>query len=84
VLLPSSVPYVLSGLRVAAGRGPALGAELFGAQDGLGLLISMPLPSSTRPACTSASCSSPSPGVAVTKVFFVLERKVAPWRELQT
>src|SRR5581483_3970609 len=43
VLLPSAVPFIVAGLRLAIGRGlvGVVVAELFGAKEGLGFLITV-------------------------------------------
>jgi ABC-type nitrate/sulfonate/bicarbonate transport system permease component len=82
ILLPSATPYILSGLRVATGKGltAVLGAELFGARDGVGLLILQASASFDTAAVYVGIIIFAVAGITMTKFFYVLERRVAPWR----
>ena len=83
IVLPSSIPYILSGLRVATGRGLAgvLAAELFGARDGVGLLILQSAATFDTAGIFVGIVIFAFAGIVFTAFFFLLERKLAPWRE---
>ncbi|MEI9803405.1 MAG: ABC transporter permease [Pseudolabrys sp.] len=82
ITLPSSVPFILSGLQIAVGRGltAVLAAELFGARNGVGLLILKASSLFDTAAVYVGIFIFAFSGIVLTKLVFLLERKVAPWR----
>lgn len=82
VLLPSSVPYIVSGLRVGSGRAltAVLAAELFGARAGVGLLILNSASNFDTAAVYVGIVIFALAGIIVSKLFELLEGVVAPWR----
>lgn len=86
IVLPNCIPYIVSGLRVATGRGltAVLAAELFGARAGLGWRI------------LNASGTFDTAGVYVGVLIFAfagvvlayfwdaVERRIAPWQPSPT
>jgi ABC-type nitrate/sulfonate/bicarbonate transport system permease component len=82
VLLPSAVPFIIAGLRLAIGRG-LIGVfigELFGATEGIGYLISISGQSFDVPAMFVGVMILAGAGVVGVAVLEMLERKIAPWR----
>lgn len=82
VLLPSALSYIVTGIRLAVGRGivGAVVAEFFGARAGLGFLI---LVSSQRFAMADlmvAVIVLAAAGIAGNAMVLRLERRLAPWR----
>lgn len=86
ILLPSSVPFILSGLRVATGRSLSgvLAAELFGARDGVGLMILSAASKFDTAAIYVGIAVFAIAGILITGMFYALERKLAPWRQTTT
>jgi NitT/TauT family transport system permease protein len=82
ITLPSSVPFILSGLQIAVGRGltAVLAAELFGARNGVGLLILKSSSLFDTAAVYVGILIFAFSGIVLTKFVSLLERKVAPWR----
>lgn len=82
VLLPSAVPFILAGLRLGIGRG-LIGifiGELFGAQSGLGYLISLSSQTFNVPAMFVGVLILSGSGVLSTAIFECIECRIAPWR----
>lgn len=82
VLLPSALPFILAGLRLGIGRG-LIGVfigELFGAQSGLGYLISLSSQTFNVPAMFVGVLILSGSGVLFTAIFEYVEYRVAPWR----
>lgn len=82
VIVPYSVPYMLSGFRVATGRGvtAVLAAELFGAKTGLGLMILNASTTFDTATVYLGVVIFAIVGAALTKFWYVAERRIAPWR----
>lgn len=82
VLLPSALPFILAGLRLGIGRG-LIGifiGELFGAQSGLGYLISLSSQTFNVPAMFVGVLILSGSGVLSTAIFEYIEYRIAPWR----
>jgi NitT/TauT family transport system permease protein len=82
VLLPSALPFMVAGLRLGIGRG-LVGifiGELFGAQEGLGYLISLSGQTFDVPGMFVGVLILALAGVVCVAVFEYIERRVAPWR----
>ena len=82
ISLPSSVPYILAGLRVAVGRGltAIVAGELFGAQAGLGLRILTSATTFDTAGVFVATLILAIAGVILNKLLLGLEARIAPWR----
>jgi NitT/TauT family transport system permease protein len=85
VILPSSVPFVMAGIRVAVGRGVigVVVAEFFTALTGLGALIIV-----FSNAFATAKVFVPvfvlsALGVGLTSIARRVERWLAPWKETE-
>lgn len=85
IVIPSSIPYILAGFRVAVGRAltVVIAAELFGARDGLGLRILTSSAQFDVAGVYVGVAIFSLAGVVFTKAFYSLERRVAPWRGTQ-
>ena len=82
VLLPSALPFIIAGLRLGIGRG-LIGifiGELFGAQHGLGYLISLSAQTFDIPGMFVGVLILAAAGVLCTAMFEYIERRIAPWR----
>ena len=81
VSLPSSMPFVLAGLRLGIGRGliAVVVAELFGSRAGLGQLINAASQSFNMPYLFAAVVVLAATGITLTSVFSWLESKLVPW-----
>lgn len=82
VLLPSALPFIVAGLRLGIGRG-LVGifiGELFGAQEGLGYLISLSGQTFDIPGMFVGVLILALAGVVCVAVFEYIERRIAPWR----
>jgi NitT/TauT family transport system permease protein len=86
VIVPYSVPYMLSGLRVATGRGitAVLAAELFGAKTGIGLMILNASTTFDTATVYLGVVIFAVVGAALTKFWYVAERRIAPWRTTES
>lgn len=82
ISLPSSVPYILAGLRVAVGRGltAIVAGELFGAQAGLGLRILTSATTFDTAGVFVATLILAIAGVILNKLLLGLDARIAPWR----
>lgn len=82
VLLPSALPFIIAGFRLAIGRG-LIGifiGEMFGAQEGLGYLISLSAQTFDIPGMFVGVLVLATAGVLCTALFQYVERRIAPWR----
>jgi len=82
VLLPSALPFIIAGLRLGLGRG-LVGifiGELFGAQDGLGYLISLSAQTFNIPGMFVGVLVLAGAGVLCAALFEHIEHRIAPWR----
>ena len=82
ISLPSSVPYILAGMRVAVGRGltAIVAGELFGAQAGLGLRILTSATTFDTAGVFVATLILSTAGVLLNQLLHALEARIAPWR----
>lgn len=82
VLLPSAVPYIVAGIRLAIGRGlvGVVVAELFGAKAGLGFLITVSSETFDMGGLFVAVVILAIAGVLTSEGLKVVERQIAPWR----
>ena len=82
VLLPSALPFIIAGFRLGIGRG-LIGifiGEMFGAQDGLGYLISVSAQSFNIAGMFAGVLILAASGVLCSALFEYIERRIAPWR----
>jgi NitT/TauT family transport system permease protein len=82
ILLPSSVPLIVAGLRLGVGRGlvGVVAAELFGAREGLGFLITSASQVFDMGALFGAVTILAGAGVLSTAAIKAFEQRLAPWR----
>ena len=81
MVLPASLPFILAGLRIAAGRGltAVVAGELFGARHGLGLQILEGATTFDTASVYVALLLFAFGGVAVTRVIGVIETRFVWW-----
>lgn len=81
VCLPSAMPFVLAGLKMAVGRGliAVVVAELFGARAGLGFMIQQAAEVFNMPRLFAGVIVLAATGIALTAMFSRLERILVPW-----
>ena len=82
IYLPSAVPFIVAGLRLAVGRSlvGVVVAELFGSRAGLGFLIMGASQTFDMGALFVAVLILALAGVLSTEAIKLLERRIAPWR----
>lgn len=82
VLLPGSLPYILTGLRLAVGRGlvGVVVADLFGASAGLGFLIVNAASVFNTARIFVATIILALLGVALSALIQAVERRTVTWR----
>lgn len=82
IVIPSSIPFILSGFRIATGRAltTVIAAELFGARDGLGLRILTSARAFDVAGVYVGVLIFAAAGVMLTKAFYLLEARVERWR----
>jgi NitT/TauT family transport system permease protein len=78
------VPFIVAGLRLGVGRGlvGVVVAELFGATSGLGYMINVASQVFDMAGLFAAVVILAAAGVISTELIRVVERRIAPWREL--
>ena len=83
VLLPSALPFILTGLRLGVGRGliAVVVGELFFSQQGLGYLINLAGQSFDTPLLFVGVLILAVAGVVLTGLLQNLERRMTPWRQ---
>ena len=82
VSLPSSLPYIIAGLRLGVGRGliGVVIGELAGARGGLGFLINNASQVFNMPQLFASVIVLATCGIALTAAFQYLERVLVPWK----
>jgi NitT/TauT family transport system permease protein len=82
VSLPSSIPFVLAGIKLAVGRGlvAVVVAELFGSRAGLGFLLSQAADAFNMPLLFVAVTILAVTGMTLTWIVGRLEQFLLPWR----
>lgn len=82
VSLPWALPFVVSGLRLAVGRGliGVVVGELFGARAGLGYVITDASQVFDMPTLFAAVITLAGAGIVLTSLLRALERHFAAWR----
>ena len=83
VSLPSAIPFVLAGLKLAVGRGlvAVVVAELFGSRAGLGFLLSQAADAFNMPLLFVAVTILAVTGMTLTWLVGLSERFLLPWRK---
>jgi NitT/TauT family transport system permease protein len=83
VVLPSSVPFVMAGIRLAVGRGVVgmIVAEFFTALSGLGSMIIVYSNSFATAKLFVPVITIAAMGLALTALARTLEQRMAPWKE---
>jgi len=82
VALPSSLPYIIAGLRLGVGRGliGVVIGELAGARGGLGFLINNASQVFNMPQLFASVIVLATAGIVLTAAFQRLERMLVPWK----
>ncbi len=82
VSLPSSLPYIIAGLRLGVGRGliGVVIGELAGARGGLGYLINNASQVFNMPQLFASVIVLATAGIVLTAAFQQLERILVPWK----
>lgn len=85
VLIPGSVPFIVTGLRLAIGRAliGVVVAEFFGSQHGLGHRVFVAAQVFDTGNVFVGMFILMGIGVTLFKFMYWLERKIAPWREFK-
>ncbi|MBI4183879.1 MAG: ABC transporter permease [Proteobacteria bacterium] len=84
VSLPSAIPYILAGVRLAVGRSivAIVVGELFGARAGLGFMLIQASEVFNMSRLFAAVVILAVVGIALTSLAQALERHLVPWRRL--
>jgi NitT/TauT family transport system permease protein len=84
VLLPSALPFIVAGRRLAIGRGLVgiFVGELTGAREGLGYMISVAGQVFNVPAMFVGILVLAASGVMCVAILEFVEARIAPWRHL--
>ena len=85
VVIPSAVPFILAGLRLAVGRVLIMivVAEMYGSTGGIGYLIFQGGAMFDTAQVFAGVVLLLATGVGANHLLRVLERRVAPWRQLE-
>lgn len=85
VLIPASVPYVITGLRLAVGRGliAVVVAEFFGARAGLGHMVFQSSQRFDTATLFAGVLLLALAGTLLINLMHRLERWIAPWRDFK-
>jgi ABC-type nitrate/sulfonate/bicarbonate transport system permease component len=86
ILIPWSVPFIVTGLRLAVGRGlmGVVVAEFFGSTSGLGFRVFAASQNFDTPNVWLGVFMLAALGVIFIRLMHVIEKKVAPWRVSKT
>jgi NitT/TauT family transport system permease protein len=83
ILIPGSLPYIITGLRLATSRaivGIVVG-EYFGSSAGLGFLLFKALDTYNMPLMMTCAAILAGTGVVFNQGILIIEKRIAPWRE---
>ncbi len=85
ILIPGSLPYIVTGLRLGISRGivGVVVGEYFGAYAGLGYQLFKGLDTFNMPLMMSCAAMLAGTGVIFNQVILIIERRMAPWRDTQ-
>lgn len=83
IMIPASVPFIVTGLRLAVGRGltGVVVAEFFGARAGVGFSVFAASQVFDTASLWLGVFILAAVGVILIKLMYRLERWIAPWRE---
>lgn len=86
VRFPAALPFIIVGLRLGVARGlvGVVVAELFGAKDGLGWLIMISAQTFDTAGLFAGVFILAASGVITVEILKWMERRLAPWRFLDT
>lgn len=86
VLIPFSLSYIVTGLRLGVGRGltGVVVGEFFFANAGLGFLVALAGQTFNTPLLFAGVIVFAFSGIALTGLLKRLERRLAPWRSAET
>ena len=81
ILMPGSLPYIVTGLRLGISRGivGVVVGEYFGASEGLGYQLFKGLDTFNMPLMMSCAAMLAGTGVVLNHVILIIERRMAPW-----
>jgi ABC-type nitrate/sulfonate/bicarbonate transport system permease component len=81
IVLPSAVPFIIAGIRLAVGRIliMVVVAEMYAAMQGVGFLIMRAGASADAPVLFAGVLLLAAVGVILSRLLSAAERKVAPW-----
>ena len=83
VLIPGSLPYIVTGLRLGISRGivGVVVGEYFGSHAGVGYQLFRGLDTFNMPLMMSCAAMLAGTGVVLNQVILIVERRMAPWRD---
>jgi len=83
ILLPGSLPYIVTGLRLATSRAivGVVVAEYFGSSEGLGWLLFKALDTYNMPLMISCATLLAGTGIVLNQGILAVEKIMAPWRD---
>lgn len=83
ILIPGSLPYIVTGLRLATSRAIVgiVVAEYFGSSEGLGWLLFKALDTYNMPLMITCAAILAGTGVVFNQGILALEKRMAPWRK---
>lgn len=83
ILFPGSLPYIVTGLRLATSRAIVgiVVAEYFGSSEGLGWLLFKGLDTYNMPLMITCAAILAGTGIILNHGILVLEKRMAPWRD---
>lgn len=83
IIIPGSLPYIVTGLRLATSRAIVgiVVAEYFGSSEGLGWLLFKALDTYNMPLMISCATMLAGTGVVLNHAILLVERRLAPWRD---
>lgn len=83
ILVPGSLPYIVTGLRLATSRAivGVVVAEYFGSSEGLGWLLFKAMDTYNMPLMISCATLLAGTGVVLNQAILAVEKKMAPWRD---
>ncbi|MEO6986843.1 MAG: ABC transporter permease [Paralcaligenes sp.] len=85
ILLPSALPFIVTGLQLGVGRGltGVVVGELFASREGVGYLIATASQSFDTPILLMGVLLFSIAGVLLMAIFKYVERRCAPWKQSQ-
>ena len=83
ILLPGSLPYIVTGLRLATSRAivGVVVAEYFGSSEGLGWLLFKAMDTYNMPLMISCATLLAGTGIVLNQGILAVEKIMAPWRD---